>query len=71
MKTDKELTYNTFRAVLLKSTGIKKTQVAGGGRGGWWEKIIGNLLLYVSNIVDNSLNFPSSYFKPGFLSFFL
>ena len=30
MKTDKELTYNTFRAVLLKSTGIKKTQVAGG-----------------------------------------
>ena len=30
MKTDKELTYNTFRAVLLKSTGIKKTQVAAG-----------------------------------------
>lgn len=24
MKTDKELTYDTFRLVLLKSTGIKK-----------------------------------------------
>ena len=70
MKTDKELTYNTFRAVFLKSAGIKKTQVAW-RRGGWWEKTIGNLLLYVSNIVDNSLNFPSSFFKPSFLFFFL
>lgn len=33
MKTDKELTYDTFRPVLLKSTGIKKTEV-----GGWWKK---------------------------------
>ena len=64
MKTDKELTYDTFRPVLLKSTGIKKNR-----GGGMVEKIIGNLLLHISNIVDNSLNCPPSYFKPSFLSF--
>lgn len=32
-------------------------------------KIIGKLSVYISNIVDNSLNFPTSYFKPSFLSF--